>query len=211
MLPSSQLREVTIKDYLVILKRRSWIILIAFCFFTIRATMDTMKKVPQFHAKAKILIESRLPEIAPLHQIYGRDSWDRHESIKNQLSILTSRTLAKKVVEHLIEGQDNTFSGRKEPERAFLSGVTVEIVTGTQLVDVGYISRNPVQAAKFANALVNVYIQQDINKRTQASKYATGWLETQLDELRKKLEASEIALNEFMQREEAFFMPNVEG
>lgn len=210
MLPSSQLREVTIKDYLVILKRRSWIILIAFCFFTIRATMDTMKKVPKFHAKAKILIEPRLPEIAPLHQVYGRNGWDRGESIKNQLSILTSRTLAKKVVEHLIEGQDNTFSGRKEPERAFLSGVTVEMIPGTQLVDVGYISRNPVQAAKFANALVNVYIQQEIKKRTEASKYATGWLEAQLGELRKKLEASEIALNEFMQREEAFFMPNVE-
>jgi succinoglycan biosynthesis transport protein ExoP len=210
MLPSSQLREVTIKDYLVILKRRSWIILVAFSFFTIRATMDTMKKVEQYHAIAKILIESRLPEIAPLPQVYAQGGWERSENLKNQLNILTSRTLAKKVVERLIEGGDNTFAGVKEPERSFLSGVTVEIVPGTQLVNVGYISRNPVQAAKFANALVDVYILQDIRKRTEASRYATGWLETQLAELRKKLEASEVALNEFMKKEEAFFMPNVE-
>ena len=209
MLPSSQLREVNIKDYLVILRRRSWIILIAFCFFTIRATMDTMKKISLFQAMAKILIESKLPDIAPLPQVYS-SGWDRSENLKNQLNILTSRTLARRVVENLIESQDNTFSGMKEPERAFLSGVTVEIIQGTQLVNVGYISRNPVQAAKFANALVNVYIQQDIKKRTEASRYATGWLEVQLIELRKKLEASEIALNEFMKNEEAFFMPNVE-
>jgi capsular exopolysaccharide synthesis family protein len=171
--------------------------------------MDTMKKVSLFQAMAKILIESKLPDIAPLPQVYS-SGWDRSENLKNQLNILTSRTLARRVVESLIESQDNTFSGQKEPERAFLSGVTVEIIQGTQLVNVGYISRNPVQAAKFANALVNVYIQQDIKKRTEASRYATGWLEVQLSELRKKLEASEIALNEFMKNEEAFFMPNVE-
>jgi capsular exopolysaccharide synthesis family protein len=171
--------------------------------------MDTMKKVSLFQAMAKILIESKLPDIAPLPQVYS-SGWDRSENLKNQLNILTSRTLARRVVENLIESQDNTFSGMKEPERAFLSGVTVEIIQGTQLVNVGYISRNPVQAAKFANALVNVYIQQDIKKRTEASRYATGWLEVQLIELRKKLEASEIALNEFMKNEEAFFMPNVE-
>jgi capsular exopolysaccharide synthesis family protein len=171
--------------------------------------MDTMKKISLFQAMAKILIESKLPDIAPLPQVYS-SGWDRSENLKNQLNILTSRTLARRVVENLIESQDNTFSGMKEPERAFLSGVTVEIIPGTQLVSVGYISRNPVQAAKFANALVNVYIQQDIKKRTEASRYATGWLEVQLIELRKKLEASEIALNEFMKSEEAFFMPNVE-
>jgi len=210
MLPSSQLREVTVKDYLVILKRRSWIILIAFLFFTIRATIDTMKKVPQFRAVAKILIESRLPEIAPLPQVYGPPGWDRGEHLKNQLNILTSRSLAQKVVEYLTELGDNTFVGQKEPERAFLSGVSVEIITGTQLVNIGYISRNRVQAAKFANALVHVYIQQDIKKRTEASRYASGWLEAQLGELRKKLEASELALNEFMNKEKAFFMPDVE-
>lgn len=210
MLPSSQLKEVNIKDYLVILKRRSWIILLAFCFFTIRATMDTMKKVPLFHAIAKILIENRLPEIAAMPQIYSQAGWERGEHIKNQLNVLTSRTLAKAVIQNLIESGDNTFVGQKEPERTFLAGATVEIVTGTQLVNVGYISRNPVQAAKFANALVNVYIQQDIKKRSEAGRYASGWLEAQLAELRKKLEVSEIALNEFMKNEEAFFMPDAE-
>jgi capsular exopolysaccharide synthesis family protein len=169
-----------------------------------------MRKVPQYHAIAKILIETRLPDIFPLPQVYGQSVYDRGEHLKNQLNILKSRTLAQKVVQNLIESGDNTFVGQKEPEHAFISGVTVEIVLGTQLVNVGYTSRNPVQAAKFANALVNVYIQQDIKKRTEASRYASGWLETQLSELRKKLETSEIALNEFMKREKDFFMPDAE-
>ncbi len=209
MLPSSQLREVNVKDYLVILKRRFWIVLIAFCFFTIRATMETMKKVPLYQAVAKILIESKLPEIAPLPQVYS-SGWDRAENIKNQLNILTSRTLARKVIENLIAGGDSTYAGIKEPERSFLGGVTVEIMQGTQLVNVGFIGRNAIQAAKFANTLVNVYIQEDIKKRIEAGKYASGWLESQMQELRKKLEASEIALNEFMKNEQEFFMPDVE-
>jgi capsular exopolysaccharide synthesis family protein len=109
-----------------------------------------------------------------------------------------------------MENEDNTFAGMKEPEGGFLSGVRVGIIQGTNLVNVGYIGRNAVQAAKFANALVEVYIKQDINKRAEANRYATGWLETQLSELRKKLETSEIALNEFMKKEEAVFVPDAE-
>ena len=210
MLPSSQLRDVTVRDYLVIIKRRIWVILACFLFFTIRSTMNTLKKIPLYQAAAKILIEASLPNVAPLPQVYAPGGWDRGEYIKNQMSVLTSRTLARKVVESLIAGGDTTFSGMKEPERAFLGGVSIDAVAGTQLLNVGYVSRNPVQAAKFANALVNVYIQQDIQKRVEAGKYATGWLEEQLTELRKKLETAESALNDYIQKNQIVFVPNIE-
>ena len=86
----------------------------------------------------------------------------------------------------------------KNPESAFLGGVRANIVIGTQLVDIGYVSLDPTKAAKFANALTEVFIKQDVENRTEASRYATGWLQTQLVELKKKLETSESNLNDYL-------------
>lgn len=208
MLPSSQLRDITIKDYLLIIKRRIWIILVCLAITTTDATMKTLKKVPLYQAGARILIERAMPEIAPIRQVYA-PSWDR-EYIQSQINIITSRSLAKKVVEDLIAAGDNTFVGMKEPEGAFLAGARVNIVAGTQLLDVNYVSTDPIKAAKFANALTEGYIKEDVTRRAEADKYASGWLEIQLTELNKKLRDSEAGLNDYIQKNEIITLADVE-
>ncbi len=209
MLPSSQLRDITVKDYLVIVKRRFWIILICLAIATTNATMKTLKKVALYQTSARILIERTMPDVAPIHQVYAPD-WVDREYIQSQINILTSRSLAKKVVESLIAAGDNNFAGMNEPEGAFLGGVRVNIVSGTQLVDIGYVSTDPIKAAKFANALTEGYIKEDIGRRTDASKYAGGWLAIQLTELKKKLLDSETNLNNYIQKNEIISLADVE-
>jgi len=210
MLPSSQIRDVTIKDYLVILRRRFWIILVCVILTTTDATMKTLKKVPLYRTSARILIEKTMPDVVPIQQVYSSSTWIDKEYIQTQINILTSRSLAKKVVESLIATGDTNFVGMQAPEGAFLGGVSVNTVGGTQLIDVGYVSTEPIKAAKFANALAEVYIQQDVERRTDASRYATGWLQIQLTELKKKLQDSEENLNDYLQKNEIVTVPDIE-
>jgi len=210
MLPSSQIRDVTVKDYLVILRRKFWIILICVILTTTDATRKTLKKVPLYRTSARVLIERTMPEVAPIQQVYTPSSWVDKEYIQTQMSILTSRSLAKKVVERLIATGDTNFVGMQGAEGAFLGGVNVNVLAGTLIIDVGYISTDPLKAAKFANALAEVYIQQDVERRTEASKYATGWLQVQLSELKKKLQDSERNLNDYLQNTAIVTEPDME-
>lgn len=209
MLPSSKIRDVTIKDYLVIIKRRALVILACLLIVTTRATLKTLKKVPIYQANVKIIIEKTLPQVAPFPQIY-EPSWVDREYIQSQISILTSRSLAKKTVENLITAGDTTFVGATQPEGSFLGGVRVNEASGTSILNVGYVSTDPIKAAKFVNALAETFIQEDVARRIEASKYAVGWLEIQLAELKNRLGDSEAALNEYIKANEIVSVVDIE-
>ncbi len=211
MLPSSQLRDVTIKDYLVILKRRAWVIFACFFIVGTISTIQTMRKVPLYKAIAKILIERSTPQIAPnIQQVYSSPYYIDREFIQNQIDILYSRSLAREVLKELTSSGDTTFMNRGEPELSFLGGVNVYPTPGSNILNIAYIFPDPVKASRYANALTNTYIRQDIEKRTAATKTATGWLEKELLSLKGKLESSENALNDYLLNNKIVSVTNVE-
>ena len=84
-----------------------------------------------------------------------------------------------------------------------LGGVMVTPVRNSQLVEVTYESPDPRLAARVANELVNQYMAQAEDLRFQVSQDASGWLAKQLEEQRKALESSELALQNYLERNDA--------
>lgn len=82
----------------------------------------------------------------------------------------------------------------------FASGVGIEPVRNSRLVDILYTSSDPVFAAQAANALAKAYIAQSMEFRFSESKDAAEWLSSQLTEQRKALEASEAALQAYREQ-----------
>lgn len=210
MFPNSQAKEVTLKDYLVVLRRRIWIVLACFFPVAVLSTIRAFNQIPLYIASSKILIESDAPRFVPQNE-FSPTSYFNKEYFQSQINIITSRQLARKVVENLIASGDATFTRAEEPEsQIFLEGVKVVQLPGTQILTIGYVSPDPVKAAKFANTLTNIYIQEDIQKRKGATETASGWLETQLVEVQKRLENSEAALVEFLQKNQIISMPEID-
>jgi len=207
MLPSSQIREVTLKDYIIIIKRRIWIIFASFIIISSWSILQTFKKVPIYQTSAKVLIESNLPRVTEIQQVYTPYQFQNKEIIQSQIDILSSRTLAQKVVQNLIASGDTNFVGLVEPENSFLSGIVISLAIGTDIINIGYKSTNPINAAKFANALTNVYIQEDIQMRIRVTKSAAGWLEQELNSLQKRLDKSENALSSYIKENQIVFLP----
>ena len=211
MLPSAQFRDVTIRDYIVVLKRRFWVILACFIISSSWFSLQTFKKAPLYKASAKILIERNMPQILPVQQIYQQPFYGiDKEYIQSQIDILTSRVLAKKAVESLLAEEDTTFIRAKDPAVTFLSGVSVSQQLGTQIINIGYISTDPIRAAKFANALTNTYIKEDVGRRVGATRSATEWLEKELGVMKQKLQGADEALNKFIQSHEIISIPDIE-
>jgi len=99
-------------------------------------------------------------------------------------------------------GADETAAESSAIDR-FLNSLTVSPIRNSRLVDVRYESTNAELATEVANTLAHAYIEQSLEFKYTASKEASDWLGTQLTEQRKKVEASEAALQQYRERNDA--------
>ena len=86
---------------------------------------------------------------------------------------------------------------------AFIASVSIIPVRNSQLVDVKFRSADPALAASAANELVRQYIAENQALKSQASKETSTWLTLQLEEQRKQVEASELALQQYREQHDA--------
>ena len=82
----------------------------------------------------------------------------------------------------------------------FLDRLTVTPIRNSRLVDIRYESPNPQLAAAVANEIAKQYIDQSMEYKFLSTREATDWLSGQLTEQRKKLEASEQALQKYREQ-----------
>jgi capsular exopolysaccharide synthesis family protein len=85
----------------------------------------------------------------------------------------------------------------------FLGGLQVAALRNTHLVDVRYLSPDPMRAAQAANAVARMYRQHTLDARLLASKEATDYLTQQLEEQKTKVEASDRALQDYKETHDA--------
>jgi len=211
MLPSSQLRDVTIKDYIIILKRRIWIILACTLIITTLATIKTARKVSLYLSSSRVLIEKSTPTTGMADRYGRQDYYYDKDYFQSQIAILKSRSIAKKAVEILIASGDSTFTNiKKDADLMFSSGISINTQVTGNIIMIGYISSDPVKSAKYANALTNAFLQQDLAKKMEVRQLATGWLTAQLKSLDDKLKSSEEALNEYMKKNQIVSVTDIE-
>ena len=85
---------------------------------------------------------------------------------------------------------------------AFRAGLTVEPVRDSELVRLNYDSPDPRFSQRAANAVAEVFVGQNLERRFDSTSYAKNYLEDRLQELKLKLEDSERKLVEFAQKEQ---------
>jgi len=83
----------------------------------------------------------------------------------------------------------------------FKSGLTVELARNSQLIKISYESPDKEFAANAANWIADGFIEADMDARLAMTQKAGSWLTERLTGLRKKLEESERALQQFRERE----------
>ena len=85
--------------------------------------------------------------------------------------------------------------------RARVQGaVSVRIVGRSRVLVVTATSPDPKLAAAIANALSDLYLLEQLEAKFEATRRATDWLDERVAELRRQVETSERAVEEFRQR-----------
>lgn len=86
---------------------------------------------------------------------------------------------------------------------ALLSGLRIEPIRDSHLVDLSFTSTDPTLAMNVVNTLAQQYIAQVQAVRQDASRQAEGFLAGQLEEQRKQVEASEEKLLQYREQHNA--------
>jgi capsular exopolysaccharide synthesis family protein len=86
---------------------------------------------------------------------------------------------------------------------SFIGRVNVEPVRGSRLVDITFDAQDPLFAAKATNALMEEYVDQNLEGKLGATENMLQWLGKELSNQQSKVEESERALAEYRDRQNA--------
>lgn len=209
--------------------RRKWWILGLALLFAAAAAVILSFVTPIYRATVTVLIEQNRAKLVSIEEVYSGVSPNR-EHYQTQAEMLKSPALAAAIIEKLRLTTHPEFDPRQQkqtfltrfslPERSkpdtvewteervqaavladFLRRITVAPVRLSQLVKVSFDSADRGLAAKVANTIADMYIEADIEVRSRITQRATEWLSSQLAVLKQNLEESELALQQFRERE----------
>ncbi|HKW94255.1 MAG TPA: polysaccharide biosynthesis tyrosine autokinase [Methylomirabilota bacterium] len=199
-------------DYWMVVVRHRRTVLLVLAGAVLTAFIWSVTARPVYTGSALIRIEREEPRVLKF-EAPGRDD-NPGDSGQTQLQtyhrLLQSRALANRVIAlaHLERYSEFRPAGRRPGEvtDAFLERLRVESVRNTRLIKVSFDSRNPEVAAQVPNSLAEAAIAQQLDDKQNASRYATRFLTTQVDEARRALQAKEAQLNQFMQDNDILFV-----
>jgi capsular exopolysaccharide synthesis family protein len=211
--------------------RNKWRIAGLVAAIGVLATLYAQSLAPVYRATATLLIEASKPKVVSIEEVYSAIGGANREYYQTQVEILKSRDLAGKLVRRLELAKHPEFDPRRQPRPfyyawvpesvlavepgpapsdeaiaqaivpAVQSRIGVQLVRASQLVRLSFDSSDPELAAKAPNALAEIFIQSDLEARMQMTRRAMVFLTEQSDELKKKLNGSENALQQFRERE----------
>jgi capsular exopolysaccharide synthesis family protein len=212
MLPNPEVREVTLEDYITIIRKRAKVAMSILVIVPLTVTVIVFAMRPVYRATTSLLIERTPPKITKFEEVYqapAATSYSDMQYYQTQYKILASRTLAERVFEQLHLGKDKDFQNVKDPVEELTERIKVEPVRNSQMVLLHVDDTDALRASAIANTLAKFYMQQDIETRNIASKEAVGWLESQLADVKKKMQESQEALGRYVQKHKIVSAPMI--
>ncbi len=159
----------------------------------------------QYVATAVVVLDVRKVTVAPLEMVVSRLPQD-NPAIKTEIDVLSSRSMAENVIQRI--GVENLApllpppagSGSDDHYRqALVDGLTGGLQINNDgrsfTINISYTASDPVFAALIANAYAEQYFVHQTTVKLNAVRTASEWLGKKVEELRRKLETSERAVD----------------
>jgi capsular exopolysaccharide synthesis family protein len=193
--------EALRRYWAVIHKKRALVAACAGAALLVAALHDLASR-RVYEATVQLLVDLDSPDVLSARQIVeGEDAGG--EDTQTQYELLRSRSLAEAALERL--GREalaelGDVAGVPRAE-AFRSRVTVEGIPTTRLVNLRFRAHDPAFAARAANLLADLYVEQWLEFRFTTSREAAAWLAGLVREEEARLRAAEQAVQGFRERQ----------
>jgi capsular exopolysaccharide synthesis family protein len=205
--PDPEAPRVPLAHYLWILRRHRWKILAFVATAVLATAIVSLRMKPVYESTATVDIDFEAPAdvVGDSNSHSTSDLEDPETFIATQIKLIQSDAVLRPVAEefHLLglEDPNNKVSPEKLQQNAAapvsLGNLRVVRPSGTYLLQISYRSGNPQVAADVANAIANSYVAHIYNIRIRSSASLSQFMEKQLEELKAKMEQSNLALAKF--------------
>ncbi len=199
---------------LVLGVRKHWVLLVVvFASILGAVTFITLSKRPVYEATGTVLFDPNVPrplgdQVQAVVATDGSSYLNNKEYYRTQMWMLRSMRVATEVVRKLGLHRDEGFIpkdrlpiGRaptvEDAAKVVIERLAVDQVRESRLITVKYRDPDPVRAHRVLTVLVDTYVQQNLDDIFESATTAADWLRTQLVNLRRDLESSEMALHEY--------------
>ncbi len=208
--------EIDLLAYWRLFYKRRWTILTSFAVVVAAVLVWTLRQPHVYEGTATLDIEQSAPQVlgSKVEEVVDQGStfWYSKEFYETQYKIIASRAVAQRVVDKLALADDPQFLGldkvRDPAERArllahsdavavFQGRERLEPIKDSHLALIHVEDVNPQRAALYSNALAQAYIDENADRRLEATKNAADWLQSQVGTLKQSLEGSELALYDY--------------
>jgi polysaccharide biosynthesis transport protein len=203
--------EIDLRAYWRVIVRRRWVILGVFAAAVLLTLLVTLRQTKIYAATTTLIIEHSAPRVLDKDQVQDvADTgpgayWSAKEYYETQYKVITSRSVAQRVVEKLHLARDLRFldledvkDEKKLEERLAKTEAALVLqerlkvlpVKDSRVVRIQVEDRDPAWAATLANAVAEAYITENLSVRSAMTQGASDWLEQQLADLETKLSKS---------------------
>lgn len=201
-------RELTMDDYLRMLRRRLKVILIPTVLAPLVGFAVSFAFSPKYTSESRVLVEGqKVPEgyVAPVVT----------EDLSNRIATLEQRALSAEHLRPLIENlklaQGNDVITKMDEMRLNVAIEPVEVITMAPIggqkrkgdvpgFNLSYTASTPGEAQKVTAALTDVMVQENLKDQAQVSQDTTNFLSRQVEDDKRKLEDLDTKLAEFKKR-----------
>lgn len=198
-----------------VLTKNRWLIVAVMSCVIAATTFFTLGQMKVYQANALLQIDpsppSPLGHDVPAIVAMGDAFWNNQEYYATQYKIIASRRTAAAAVRALGLNTDAGFMkglppGAKNPPMnasvdaavaLLLSRLRVEPIKESRLVKLTIDDADPVRARRVLSAVVDAYLQHNIDEAVSSNNSAGDWLRDQLSKLKTDLEGSELALHDY--------------
>ena len=219
--PADQPISVTLRRYWHVLLKRRWLILGVVAVVMIGATVFTLRQTKIYEARVSLIVDVTAPQVLG-HNVRevvdpgAGNYWMSRDYLASQSDIIKSRDLALRVVEQLNLQDVREFWRPGTPRAArtrdaaadrVMASIQVTNPKENRIIEIFVLHPDPQMAARLCNGVAEAYLAFNLDYKLGSAKDAVKWLADQLDDLRKELTQSELALHEFKKQNNVLSVP----
>ena len=204
-----QPEEVHLRDYWMLLWKGRWTVLGVFVGVFGVVAAWTFLQTPIYQAVATVEIQPQARRLAPGQDVSGIGvssyGWFAEERYQNtQIEIIRSRDVAGMAYKTLKLADDERFRSLDDPVGAFIARIRVEPRRETGLIEISTQGPDPAEAAAWANAMANAYVDRNINRAKANVSAAVTQIQGMLVPLRDRLTEAEDRKFDVLEEEQIF-------
>ncbi|MCI0353861.1 MAG: Wzz/FepE/Etk N-terminal domain-containing protein [Acidobacteria bacterium] len=207
-------RELSFNDYLMILRRRRWWIVVPALVLPLVAYLVSLKIPDSFTSQTLILVEQQKVPTAYVRSVVTEEVTERLANMQGQI---LSRSRLQPLIERFGLYKDRTSVPMEVLVEEMRSNITISGVRadfanrtgGLPGFHIGFTADDPRVAQQVCAELTSMFLEENLKAREQRAQGTTDFLGKQLEEAKQNLDAQDAKLAEF-KRQHVGGMPGQE-